>query len=504
MKIKNKLKIVLLFLFSLHIGILYVNAASFSVGTIHGTEDTNSLIITDTKTLTVTNVSEDDTLTAYKIIDAFYNPTSNVVYYEFTSDFSAFLSSSLEYRSLTLEVYQKLTSGDITNGSISTESSLDTLVSSYAGYIKENNIVGTDLAKNGTTRTANLPLGSYLVLPKVSNRIYAVMVGNLAITEENSTWVASNATIVAKATNPGIVTKTISGNKETDSSYIDHDITYNITGTVPQYPSNATNKKYMITDTMSSGLTFSGISSMSITDGSTRLNISTNGTVTDSSGNTVANIILNNQTISIDFNLDYIKSTQITLTYKAKLNDSAVVGSSGNTNSAILTYSNDPYGTGTANTDGVSTTMYTYGIEVFKYSGTNKTALLSGVEFELYSNASLTTKLGTLTTNEEGIALFKGLPSGTYYLKETKAPKGYEIPDAAIAVNVANANAEESNNNPGYYRIEISNTKNMFLPFTGGIGTYAYTIIGLSIIVIAVIIFIIYRKRRGNKENDEK
>lgn len=481
-----------------------VNAASFALGTTHGTVDTNSLIVTETQNLTVSNVPVGDTLAAYKILDVFYNQTSNAINYEFTASFKNFLASSNEYRNLTVEDYAKLTSGSITSGAISSTSTLDRLASLYATYIKTNNLNGITLTTNGNNRTASLPLGSYLVVPTSTSKIYAVMVGNLSLSEENGEWISNSQTIVGKVSEPGIITKTIAGNKETDSAFIGTEFTYNITGSIPRYPTNATNKKYMITDTMSNGLTFSGLTSVNITDGTTRLTVNTNGTVTDSTNQVVANIVVNGQVITIDFNLDNVKSTEITVTYKARLNNNAVIGGEGNKNDAKLTYANDPYGTGTYDSEPDITTVYTYGIEILKYSGTDKTTVLEGATFDIYSNAALTTKVGTITTDEDGYAEYIGIPAGTYYLKETKAPNGHTLLTDAIAIEVAGNNSILSPTNSGYYYAEISNNKNLFLPFTGGMGTYAYTIIGLLIIVISVIIYIIYRKRSANKDENEK
>lgn len=503
-KIKKNIFMIAI-LFSLFFAsIIPVNAASFALGTTHGTTDPNSLIVTENRTITVSNVPTGDTLSAYKIMDAFYNQTTNALYYEFTSDFKNYLASTTEYRNLTVDGYAGLTSGNITNGSTVTTSTLDRLASGYAGYIRSHSINGTDLTVSSTNRTANLPIGSYLIIPKTTSKIYAVMVGNLSLSEENGNWVANNQSIVAKVSDPGIVTKTIAGNKETDSAFIGREFTYNITGTVPKYPSNATNKKYTITDTMSNGLTFSGITNMTFQDGTTRLTVNANGSVVDSSNNVVANVTFNNQIITIDFNLDYVNSTEITITYKAQLNEHAVIGGEGNDNSAKLVYSNDPYSNSTYESESSKTTMYTYGIEILKYSGVDKSLVLADAIFDVYSNSSLTTKVGSITTNANGLGTLKGLPQGTYYLKETKAPSGHTLLGDPITINVGGTNSTESTTNPGYYYIEIANNKNMFLPFTGGMGTYAYTLIGLLIIVVAVIIFIIYRKRREKKEHNEE
>jgi len=498
----NLLAIVALILIQTGI-ILNVNAITTDQ-TKKGTTDPASELVTDTATLEVTGVAATDTFKAYKILNTYYNPTTNTVTYEFTTDFANYLQTTTEYRSYTINDYYKLTSGSHTTGSVTTTSTLDKLVSGYASYIKTNSITGSDMTGTNTTRTATLSSGSYLVLPTTTNKIYAVMIGNLDYEANGTDWKLNNETIVAKISEPGVATKSVETNGKNSTSFpINHEYSYIITGTVPQYPSNATNKTYKIIDTMSSGITFSGINNVVIEDGTTRLNIDSDGNITNSSNQSVGKISLAvaNQEITFNFNLDYITGTTITITYKAKLNDQAVIGSIGNANNASLTYSNDPYGTDvTHNAENDSKTIvYTYGIQILKYSGSSKATTLSNATFEVYSDAGLTDKVGQITTGNDGLGTIKGLKAGVYYLKETKAPIAHTLLKEAIAVKVGTADATESTTLPGYYYEEISNTKAGILPFTGGTGTYIYTIVGLLIIAVGTIAYTVYRKNKNSE-----
>ena len=71
-------------------------------------------------------------------------------------------------------------------------------------------------------------------------------------------------------------------------------------------------------------------------------------------------------------------------------------------------------------------------------------AILTGAEFTLYGDAQMQTVYGKLT-EENGSYTIENLPVGTYYLKETAAPAGYELNATVYKVVVASDNA---NGNP--------------------------------------------------------
>jgi len=205
-------------------------------------------LVTNQGSLTITNVHSNDAFAAYKVLDTYYNATSNEISYQFTDNFRAFLSSI--NNDLTVENYKKLTSGDVTNGSTTTVSTLDTLVSKYAAYVKTNSVTGTAMTVTGTTATADVHAGSYLVLPTRTLKVYAVMVGNVEFSAVGNEWQLNNASIVAKASEAS-VSKNITNEGVVDNSFTKgKNINYSIVGTIQVYPTNATNKKYTIMDTL--------------------------------------------------------------------------------------------------------------------------------------------------------------------------------------------------------------------------------------------------------------
>ena len=481
--------------------VLNVDAASITTGSTKGTVDTNSYIVTDDAALMVTNAPASDTLAAYKILDTFYNASTNVITYEFTSNFKAFLASSSTYRNLTVDEYYNLTSGDITSGSTRTSSTLDRLASAYASYVKTNSVIGADLTYDegeGATGTV-LPAGAYLVLPKVTNSVYAVMVGNIIPTANGNDWTINDATIVAKVANASVVKSVGSIEHVTGTYDIDEEFSYFLVGGVPQYPTNATNKVYTMKDIIGPGLDFLAISSFVVKDGETSLLINSDGTVVNAAGNTVATITISGKNLTIAFNVDYVTSTTVTVEYKAKLNNSAVLGDRGNLNSATLTYSNDPYGTGTITSNVAQTSVFTYGVEVLIYANGDKSKVLSGVKFEVYSDASLTKKLGEMTTDSTGRGRLPGLAEGTYYLKQVSTASGYTLPKDAITIKVKLEGSTPSSV-AGYYEAEVAAFEAGTLPFTGGPGTILYTVIGMITIVSAILLFVLYARKKKQEQ----
>ena len=481
--------------------VLNVDAASITTGSTKGTVDTNSYIVTDDAALMVTNAPVSDTLAAYKILDTFYNASTNVITYEFTSNFKAFLASSSTYKNLTVDEYYNLTSGDITSGSTRTSSTLDRLASAYASYVKTNSVIGADLTYDegeGATGTV-LPAGAYLVLPKVTNSVYAVMVGNIIPTANGNDWTINDATIVAKVANAS-VTKSVGSIGHVDGTYdIGEEFSYFLVGGVPQYPTNATNKVYTMKDIIGAGLDFSAISNFVVKDGETSLLVKSDGTVVNAAGNTVATITISGKNLTIAFNVDYVTSTTVTVEYKAKLNNSAVLGDTGNLNSATLTYSNDPYGTGTITSNVAQTSVFTYGVEVLIYANGDKSKVLSGVKFEVYSDASLTKKLGEMTTDSTGRGRLPGLAEGTYYLKQVSTASGYTLPKDAITIKVKLEGSTPSSVE-GYYEAEVAAFEAGTLPFTGGPGTILYTVIGMITIVSAILLFVLYARKKKQEQ----
>lgn len=197
--------------------------------------------------------------------------------------------------------------------------------------------------------------------------------------------------------------------------------------------------------------------------------------------------------------------------YKAKMNASAKIASTGgNDNTYQVYYQHNPGNAadGYDHTTPETPYVYTYQFIVVKQDGDNTDTKLSGAEFKLYSDQSATKKevavsfangvytvdpngKVVLTTDTNGRITVNGLDSGTYYLKETKAPSGYKLDDTVRKVTVtpdsevANAKNGEAitykvNDDPNH-TMTIDNYKGS-LPSTGGMGIVLMVVAGVLLI----------------------
>lgn len=208
----------------------------------------------------------------------------------------------------------------------------------------------------------------------------------------------------------------------------------------------------------------------------------------------------------------------LTITYYATLNENATVGETGNKNDCWVTFGDDNTATAHA-----STTTYTWSVPVFKYfmDGETKKAL-AGAQFKLCKNSNGTGVIAlkettventyrvvkdsgatdfVITTDETGRFTIEGLDSGTYYLKETVAPSGYNLLPGAVEITIStkgeiNVNPET---NVGVDEVEVLNQSGTELPSTGGIGTTIFYVLGSALLIGAVVLLVARKRMNAEK-----
>lgn len=203
--------------------------------------------------------------------------------------------------------------------------------------------------------------------------------------------------------------------------------------------------------------------------------------------------------------------TQIVIQYLTTVKDDAVINEPMN-NTTHLTY-----GDNNTSTTESKTTTKTFGIPVFKYTGTNTP--LAGAEFKLYTDSNCNEESTALkfTLNDskyrydsaKGNAVLtslentghidiEGLKEGTYYLKETKAPKGYNLLKNPVEIRIDSAGKiyvdGSTKENTG--NVEVKNNSGTLLPSTGGMGTTLIYIAGIVLVVLSG--YVLISKRRAS------
>lgn len=301
---------------------------------------------------------------------------------------------------------------------------------------------------------------------------------------------------------------------------IGDEVPYQITGTMPSNFADYSTYKYVFTDTMSKGLTYSD-KTATIKIGKTDVTSSfTEAVTTKEDGSTVVTWTCDNLKEIKNVTLD--ENTTVVVTYSATLNKDAVIGAAGNPNTVNLTYSNNPNKGGegeTGKTPDDKNIVFTYKVVVNKVAQDNKA--LAGAEFTLSKvnakDTSTVVKTFTLTGNPERDATTftaTGLDDGTYVLKETKTPAGYNtIADQYFTIT---ATHDQTSDNPalvslsgdkltgsitftadkdaGSLTTDVVNEKGSTLPSTGGIGTTIFYVAGCALVVLAGVM-ITARKR---------
>ena len=503
------LTLVLAFGFILNAKAIEIDVDTTKVGTI----DVNSALVTNQSTITVTGVADQDALSAFKILDAYYNSASNVITYEFTTEFKAFQASETgaAYSSWKIEDYYNL-SGE------GKAAEFEALAIKYATYVKANGLTGTAMNMGGGQATLTTAAGSYLILPTAAVNVYSVMVANLDFVANGNEWKLNTAAVTAKASKPTLTAGVNNAGYASTSIQKGDVFNYILSSVIPAYPTSALNTQYYMTAEIPETISLTGIQNIVVKDGDTVLTTNADGTVTKGA-DVVASIAYTSaaaeeaaSVLTVNFDLSKIGATSVEVTVPVTLNDLAYTDAylgKEHVSTFKLNYSNDPYAANgesiaiieavkAAGADDIQ--VFTYGMDITltNAEGTK----LSGGSFSICEDATCSKVIQSgLTTDANGFVKFAGLKDATYYVRQDTAPTGYRLMTTIEPVKVgptATGTAEAD----GYYSATFTNAAAGILPSTGGVGTLVFTVIGILVIGVAFYFVIVYRRK--NKDKEEK
>lgn len=456
--------------------------------------------------ITINNAVTGQTYKIYRILDLQYNGTANSFRYVKNDKWGAFVDEQSSY--LTVDANGVVTWKD----GVSSEKDgapIKALAIAAGQHVKDTPSLaadGSEKAASSIVTFDNLPLGWYLVVSDLTTD---------AICSIDTT--AKEVTIKEKNGAP-TVTKEVeyasgSWGEGNDGNVGD---TVNFQTTIYVTDGNPTN--YVLHDQMSNGLNFKE-GSIVVKKNDERFTDYTVVTPTD------------NCTFEIKFNENSLQANDtVVVTYSATINSNAVVGTAGNDNETWLKYGNN------GETTHGKTKTYTWKFDILKYfTDSNDTKqYLADVEFVLYrkNNTTNTTEYAKfdsnklsgwtatesdatkLKTNATSNVVVEGLDAGTYFLKETATPVGFNSLTSDVEVQITSScntlthatytvqykmvNEEDFTDTGDEKVVPIENKRGTTLPGTGGIGTTIFYVVGGGLMVAAAIL-LITKKRMENR-----
>ena len=448
----------------------------------------------DNGSITINDAVVGQTYTIYQILDLeSYNASANAYAYKATTAWNTFINSG-DIKGTYVEVDAQ--------GYVTWKKGADAAAFAKAAqkYAKDNSIAnqGTVTATTTTVSFTGLDLGYYLVDTTLGTLC------SLDTTNPNVVMVEKNEV----PTNVKTVEEDSTGNYgEKNDADIGQTVNFKSTITAQAGAEN-----YVFHDTMSAGLTYTGVTGITL-----------NGTAVDAANYTVVTEGLTDGcTFEVRFTqtfCDTLKANdQIVISYTATLNENAAIAGEGNANTSKLSYGDS---SNTKYTPDSQTKTYTWDVDVFKYTMNGETEkALADAKFTLSKNSdgsnpialvskgnnvyrvAKTGETGTVTevtTDTTGKFTIKGLDADTYYLTETAAPAGYNKLAGPVTIvigenGVVNGTTEAPQ---GVDEVKVLNQSGAELPSTGGIGTTIFYVLGGVLAVAAVALLIAKRRTRA-------
>ncbi len=480
----------------------------------------------ETGTITVDNPVAGQTYTAYKIFDVVYNTEKSAYSYTIAgnSEWSEVVMNADGSSKITGLTFEKAFSEDIyvvtKSDAFSAAEFANTLKAAVAGKTGE-----TLTLADGKATITGLELGYYFVT-SISGALCNLTTTNPSVTIHDKNDVPFDKV------------------DDKNSVEIGDTVTYTITGKVPDSTGFDT-FDYVITDKMSTGLTFNNDIKIYISDDATLDTTADRELAAAYYTKTTENARTFDNTEAVDFNISFrvidmnnanpsLVGKYIFITYTATVNENAA--GKIEKNKATLTYSNDPADNTSHGTQTKEQTVYSAKIVIDKYAAdpndeNDKSTKLAGAKFVLYRNVTETVggvettarqyykytepkaaeggnpavaadvawvtdkaQATEVTTGNDGAANFDGLKDGTYYLEETAAPAGYNLLKDPVEITIDGASATETDLSTLTHTEGVANNTGTLLPSTGGIGTKIFYVVG-SVLLVGAAVLLITKKR---------
>lgn len=410
-------------------------------------------------------------------------------------------------------------------------------------------VVGKNLSDSATGTSGTEPIDGNYSITGLNAGYYFVKDKNTVTGNDASTKfilkLVKNTEVTPKSSVPNVEKKVQEEDYTADNTYgngyndvadwdIGDPVPFKLIGTLPSTYDDYDTYKYVFHDTLSAGLTYNGdvrVYYASDKAGTDKQDITSSFSIT-ASGNGITVTCGNLKNVT-----GVTKDSYIIVEYTATLNTDAVIGLDGNTNEVYLEFSNNPNADGdgeTGNTPTDKVIVFTYELDTTKVDGEDNNTKLPNAEFKLRNSEGKWVTVdsagkvtgwvegedngSTLKSDEQGLFKVIGLDDGTYYLKETKAPDGYnELKDEiVIVITATTSNGQNWDGTPanaltkldvtadgesgtgdtdtGIAGITVENNKGATLPETGGIGTTIFYVVG-GIFVIGAAVLLITRRR---------
>lgn len=454
-----------------------------------------------TGSITIDNPVEGQTYNAYLMFELeSYNTETGAYSYKITDNWQEFVTTGAG------KDYFSIDDGYVTLKEGVTDEAAATIAKAAVAYAASKSLTpDATLPEDGIYTASGLTLGYYVVDSSLG-ALCGLTTTNPTATISEKNKVPTNVKTVEEDSNGEY--------GSTNDAEIGRTMYFKSTITAQPGAEN-----YVFEDTMSAGLTYNNDAKVYIDEAMTTELAAANYTVNNTPGD--------GNTFTITFEQSYLDTiateTKLYVKYSATLNKNAAVGLAGNSNKSTLKYGDS---TNTKSTPKSETITYTWDLDVLKYGNGDKTNVLENAQFVLLNkdrdkvavvvNGKLTgwTDIpaagadGTiawpantvLTTNDKGKINISGLDSATYYLREIKAPAGYNTLKQDVEVVITGATKGEGSKLT-YQTVlaEIENQSGTQLPSTGGMGTTVFYVLG-SVLVLGAVVLLVTKKRMSTKD----